>query len=1458
MADNTREILRAVEDNLIRIPGDDKMESPIVKDKIPAVMCDFAASVEKLRELQPMISQGGLTEKEQADAFVATKCVVITIEKFSEGTFEDRISDHVLTPGSLSGFLTELGISGIVDYTLNDLFPNGETEKLENNPYLDKNTLERLEITYNDYGASGDIVDIEGPADRNYTTIHTAEERDRILVNDDGGEITSVEKGTDGRGHEHVDIRTCPPEQNTFLSIIDPADKKDLWERYKGGEDVQIVARAKDLEWEKGQYKEVIDRVISEATDGEKGDAYAEAARLYGLGGFDDETVHEAHANAAIEYDKESDIEGAYRESLLAGDKLPAETKSELLDNAIRFECYNVIGDSDLSNEDKDKMNNTVNFSIDDKDPAAVREEFESRGIAVPDRLEQLLENKEIEIGVREPEAKVEASENDSKDDTSANDSAPAAVAAPVDRSTASDTEKPGNAGEAAVDQQENTTGPAAVTSEDNTTKNKPPLEGYVFTAKDAVSPDDLEKSANTFIDLFKDESIEKEIRDKLGDEKANHYKELLVDLAGAVATISAGNDTEELREKIDGIANEIMDICRSVPSDPVDTGTERKENAQDAKDRELLDKLTDLGKKAYIDPHTNRAVHYRSNNPYQLGATLDYCLFVKQMDNDDFKRITGNDKPQNLNTAIAFNAVNYIRSWSLSNVSAAYSEALYQAFNKDTEKNPDPSLEKAKEVVFEKHNVSCLAGVIKDRDNEYTKELVEKLGEDKYQQLTNSLDKYLDSGDRSGLREANNIIDHADRSVGGMNRSERFDRRDIFSNIDILNRALDARRNGDKIDLQIPGKDVEKGTTVSRFDIFMLFTNLVLNSDIVYSVGKVAFESIRDNFISYYDEKNKKAADILKDVLKENNMEKEPADRVSKEENNSGVIDKPEGEPNEVDKNENNRDPVDADTVEGQKEDTPDEAGSGDATSIEDHKEDAAVETGNSDAATVEGQKEDTPVEAGSEAAATVESQAKDTPVETGSEDSVTVEDQDKEAPVEIGNEEPATIENKNVDTPVETGSEDSATVEGQDEDAPVETGNEDSATLENQDKNSSVESGNNDAATVEGQKEDTPVENESRDSATVEGTKEDVDPVDGKDENKKEENTAVTVAVPVEVSSGDVVTADNKENLEDKTEATSEKESTDEEKIDKAKSVDAEWYEGKELSAEDIADLKEGAFAVIDNAEEKTGKELGDAAGWLQIARDSGGNVDKADISRAHMASCEAYRKEGNTTNAFKEALRVGGPVSYDTDNSRFQAIKDYANDCVSKAKASEGGYGGTYLRAARVISLVPGLSNDFDKSVFEKAISEIQSNEDLCTAKDFELASKWADELGYNANDVEALKEKADEKRFEEHPHDVIVIPAVQDRIEQSGDNKIDFGELYKEIKADVEAKLGHEYTERHFAEDVSVIIDDLNDRGEMNPDQLDKATEEFMDYENIDVEIRDLVDEDSDNVETSNED
>ena len=61
-----------------------------------------------------------------------------------------------------------------------------------------------------------------------------------------------------------------------------------------------------------------------------------------------------------------------------------------------------------------------------------------------------------------------------------------------------------------------------------------------------------------------------------------------------------------------------------------------------------------------------------------------------------------------------------------------------------------------------------------------WKKELIEKLGEDKYQQLTNSLDKYIVDGDRAGLREANTIIDRADRSVGGMNRNERFDRRDL------------------------------------------------------------------------------------------------------------------------------------------------------------------------------------------------------------------------------------------------------------------------------------------------------------------------------------------------------------------------------------------------------------------------------------------------------------------------------------------------------------------------------------------------------------------------------------------------------------------------------------------------------------------------------------------------------
>ncbi len=366
-----------------------------------------------------------------------------------------------------------------------------------------------------------------------------------------------------------------------------------------------------------------------------------------------------------------------------------------------------------------------------------------------------------------------------------------------------------------------------------------------------------VEKGAAAFVELLKDDTVVEKIRAAFGDEKAEHFKDLMVQYAGAMA--------RDDKPAVASISAEMLDIVKSVPEkNDVDRGAV-------SKDSEIMSRILELGRIAYIDPHNGRAIRYQSRNPYQMMAVLDYCKYVRGIDKDDYKVATGHEKPEGLWKASFITTINLFNSISLSNISAVWSEALYQEFLKDAKNEADGDKDtlvaKARAEVVKADNAVKISDVLKDDKKELTVELKKELGDEKFEKFKEAVDNYAKTGKNMYAREANRIVDIAQQGVQGNNKNERFDRRDFFQNWDILKNAIDARREGREINFTITGRGTETGP-VSRTQVVMAFINLIENSDLFYTVGKIIYERIQEAFFTIFDEKQASIGDMIEKAV--------------------------------------------------------------------------------------------------------------------------------------------------------------------------------------------------------------------------------------------------------------------------------------------------------------------------------------------------------------------------------------------------------------------------------------------------------------------------------------------------------------------------------------------------------------------------------------------------------------
>ena len=387
----------------------------------------------------------------------------------------------------------------------------------------------------------------------------------------------------------------------------------------------------------------------------------------------------------------------------------------------------------------------------------------------------------------------------------------------------------------------------------------------YEFKAGE-ITADQLDEAAKDFVDLLSDPDTENKIRSELGDDAADHYRDLMVDLSTAIIS----GDRDKVRE----CENGIVDILKSVLPNDTDRGatagnvsanndTTRSAPDQSRNDKEILDKIKELGSLAYIDKNRNYAVRYGTKNPFLLKAQINYARYINKIDKEDYKRITHREKPQHLKIEAAILTVEYYSNLSLSNISSACSESLYQAFTKLDNLDKDNLAEKAKAKVVTTYNIDKVDKLLKDPNNDFTKEFRKELGEERFNEFKTAIENYKNTGESSYIYEANRVVEKYQDPVRGLDKKDRFDPKDAFSNLDIFARTLEARSKGQEIERTIPGMKTENGA-VTRTEVFMAFVNVVSNSDLLYTLKKEMFEGIKETFFAIFQESKMDVKDMI------------------------------------------------------------------------------------------------------------------------------------------------------------------------------------------------------------------------------------------------------------------------------------------------------------------------------------------------------------------------------------------------------------------------------------------------------------------------------------------------------------------------------------------------------------------------------------------------------------------
>ncbi len=822
---------------------------------IPVVLWDFHMAVEKLLDVQeglgnPREGFGSLSDRDKADCFIAANIVQSVLAKADSQlsvdyhTMYDIAGPAMLDVGEMCGAALE--------------YYDGTEHSPEENEYLRDRAEDRLHQFYDEYGdKSNDNVDCPDFA---HSWLRDENDRRDPMNMEIGHDRHSLEDG----GMMGRAVRTVGPDQECFITSISRDKKIEMLGEYRKGTGELDTAKEENQRvdaWLSEVYASAADEVLanSDATGDEVKEACGWLEKSAALSGSTDtDRIEAAYSRAAGLYASENRFIDAYEASRHAG--FSTETKLSYLDRGI----YEALWENNLD-EHADGFGVVVNayengegdfieavrYSIDHIDSGYTMDPDEMA------KIERLLEVRDAvaageDMPVEKPAADFRP-DVDRPDPVSAEapESAVAADATPVDTSVDN---PPVTAESTPVDTGDADAGKDAAFD------------------KDAITPEFIHEAADGYIDLLRDERIVDTICSVLGDDVAEHYKDLLVELASA--SVAGDKDT------VDACADEIVDILRSVDPDLVDSGVSVPDAGgsvdlsdpgssatpvDTSRDGEIYKELYDLGKTANIDPHTDRRINYQSRNPFQLYASANFCRYVRGIDKETYQRITGDEKPSNtlLNAGIALCTVNMVRAFTISNVSAVFSEALYQSFLKDAKDDKNDLVERGRSTVATRRYTNDIVAMLKDPDSAFCKDLKHEMGEEKFELFKNAMERYgANPMDKDALNEANRLVAKADFTVGGRGMNERFDRRDMVQNWNILKEAVQARREGREANITVAGIGTTK-RPVSNMDVMWAAVNFLSNSDLLYTLGKAIYIEIQDVFFSIFDSRET-ASDLI------------------------------------------------------------------------------------------------------------------------------------------------------------------------------------------------------------------------------------------------------------------------------------------------------------------------------------------------------------------------------------------------------------------------------------------------------------------------------------------------------------------------------------------------------------------------------------------------------------------
>ena len=157
MADYNRsariEVYHMIEEANISIAGNNESSRT---EKIPQVLADFHACIDKLTELQGTgKSFSELSPREQAEAFIASASVNHIINKVEDSLVARNKVSH-------QEVIERCGVTDLYEQTLQHFDPIAHPDAVHENPYIEDRAMERIDHFYTDYNhAENDTIGVE-------------------------------------------------------------------------------------------------------------------------------------------------------------------------------------------------------------------------------------------------------------------------------------------------------------------------------------------------------------------------------------------------------------------------------------------------------------------------------------------------------------------------------------------------------------------------------------------------------------------------------------------------------------------------------------------------------------------------------------------------------------------------------------------------------------------------------------------------------------------------------------------------------------------------------------------------------------------------------------------------------------------------------------------------------------------------------------------------------------------------------------------------------------------------------------------------------------------------------------------------------------------------------------------------------------------------------------------------